>query len=53
MKESFWEKFTQTGRVEDYLSYIGMEICQNIMEKHREERDETGKTDPDRERLQG
>ena len=36
MKECFWEKFTQTGRVEDYLSYKGMEICQDVIEKHKE-----------------
>ena len=53
MKECFWEVFTQTGRVEDYLSYKGMEICQDVIEKHKENRDETREKTPDMERIQG
>lgn len=42
MKEKYWERFIKTGRIEDYLSYKGMEICQNIMEKYEEKRSEPG-----------
>lgn len=41
MKEEYWEQFARTGRVEDYLSYKGMEICQNIMEKYEDKSSES------------
>ena len=42
MKERFWKTFVQTGKVEDYLNYKGMEICRNVMEKYEKERKEHG-----------
>lgn len=41
MKEKYWETFTQTGRVEDYLFYKGIERCQNIMDKYEEAESES------------
>lgn len=34
MEQEYWEKFEQTGKIEDYLFYRGMEICQGIMERY-------------------
>lgn len=42
MQEKYWERFIKSGRVEDYLIYKGMEICQNIMEKYEEKKSEPG-----------
>ena len=41
MKKQYWETFTQTGRVEDYLFYKGIERCQNIMVKYEETESES------------
>lgn len=41
MKQKYWEQFARTGRVEDYLFYKGMEICQNIMEKYEDKNSES------------
>ncbi|XCP86622.1 hypothetical protein ABXS75_07450 [Roseburia hominis] len=37
MDQRYWEQFAKTGKVEDYLFYKGMEICQNIMKKYGDE----------------
>lgn len=41
MKQRYWERFTATGKVEDYLNYKGIEYCQNIMEKYEERKSES------------
>lgn len=41
MEQKYWERFTETGRVEDYLYYKGMETCKNIMEQHEEHKSES------------
>lgn len=33
MKEKYWDEFTRTGKVADYLSYRGMDICSQVMER--------------------
>lgn len=30
-KEIYWNRFLETGKIEDYLYYKGMEICAEIM----------------------
>ena len=34
MEHSYWEIFKQTGRVEDYLYYKGIEICSKMAQKY-------------------
>lgn len=41
MKQKYWEQFAETGRVEDYLNYKGIETCQNIMEKYEDRKSES------------
>lgn len=41
MKQAYWEQFAETGRVEDYLYYKGIETCQNIMEKYEDRKSES------------
>lgn len=36
MKQDYWEQFTMTGRVDDYLYYKGMGICRDVMDKYAE-----------------
>lgn len=36
MKNAYWDHFVETGKVEDYLCYRGMEICQQTMELHKD-----------------
>lgn len=33
MEEKYWDRFTATGRVTDYLYYKGMDICRQVMER--------------------
>ena len=37
MEEEYWKQFAMTGKVEDYLSYKGIETCQNIMKKYEDQ----------------
>lgn len=37
MEEMYWQQFLETGKVEDYLTYKGMEICRQVMKKHEGE----------------
>ena len=37
MEEMYWKQFLETGKVEDYLTYKGMEICRQVMKKHEGE----------------
>lgn len=37
MEEMYWKQFLETGKVEDYLIYKGMEICRQVMKKHEGE----------------
>lgn len=34
MKQEYWEQFTKTGRVDDYLFYKGMSICQEVRDRY-------------------
>lgn len=36
MKNVYWDHFVETGKVEDYLCYRGMEICQQTMDLYRD-----------------
>jgi hypothetical protein len=36
MKNAYWDHFVETGKVEDYLCYRGMEICQQTMDLYRD-----------------
>ena len=36
MKNAYWDHFVETGKVEDYLCYKGMEICQQTMELYKD-----------------
>lgn len=31
MEGLYWEKFTQTGKIEDYLYYRGLQTCRKVM----------------------
>ena len=37
MEEMYWQQFLETGKVEDYLTYRGIEICRQVMKKHEGE----------------
>lgn len=41
MKEQYWEQFVMTGKVEDYLAYKGIAICQDIMKKYEDQKNES------------
>ena len=41
MEEEYWKQFAMTGKVEDYLSYKGIETCQNIMKKYEDQKRES------------
>lgn len=41
MEQKYWERFTQTGRVEDYLYYKGIETCKHIMERYEDKQSES------------
>lgn len=42
MEQTYWERFTQTGKVEDYLQYRGMEICCAVMKQYEGDKSESG-----------
>ncbi len=33
MEERYWKQFEKTGRIDDYLTYRGMQICDQVMER--------------------
>ena len=37
MEELYWRRFLETGKVEDYLYYRGIEICKQIMKNQEGE----------------
>lgn len=41
MEGMYWAHFMQTGKVEDYLFYKGVETCRNVMEKYGENKIES------------
>lgn len=41
MEEEYWKQFAMTGKVEDYLSYRGIQTCQNIMKKYEDQKRES------------
>lgn len=41
MEQKYWERFTQTGRVEDYLYYRGIQTCKQIMERYEDKTSES------------
>lgn len=49
MEEIYWNRFLETGKIEDYLYYKGIEICAEIMEKR--EREETCESDRSNRRV--
>lgn len=43
MEETYWNRFVETGSVEDYLTYRGMKICADVMGRYeRSEASGTG-----------
>ena len=34
MEEQYWERFIETGKIADYLSYRGIVICKQIMGRY-------------------
>lgn len=43
MEEQHWNRFTETGKITDYLNYRGMEICKQVIGRH--EGDTSGESD--------
>ncbi|MGN1165325.1 MAG: hypothetical protein ACI4S2_02715 [Lachnospiraceae bacterium] len=33
MEEQYWDRFTKTGKIKDYLYYRGILICEQIMKE--------------------
>ena len=42
--EEYWDRFVTTGKIEDYLYYKGMRICEETMNRYKEA-DTTRKSD--------
>lgn len=42
--EEYWDRFVTTGKIEDYLYYKGMCICEQTMNRYHEG-DTIGKSD--------
>lgn len=42
--EEYWDRFVTTGKIEDYLYYKGMRICEETMNRYKEG-DTIGKSD--------
>lgn len=38
MEERYWKQFMETGKVEDYLYYRGMQICSQVMNAYEGDR---------------
>ena len=36
MEEKYWQQFLETGRIHDYLTYKGMEICRRVMDSYED-----------------
>ena len=34
MEEMYWNKFMVSGKVDDYLEYKGIQICNSVMERY-------------------
>ena len=34
MEETYWNKFMGSGKVDDYLEYKGIQICNSVMEHY-------------------
>lgn len=34
MEETYWNRFMESGRVQDYLNYRGIAICAEVMRKY-------------------
>lgn len=43
MEEQYWSRFTETGKITDYLNYKGIVICKQIMRRY--EGDTGGESD--------
>lgn len=41
MEELYWKQFVTTGKVEDYLSYKGIETCSEIIKKYEDQQRES------------
>lgn len=37
MQTVYWEQFWTTGKIEDYLNYKGMVICENVLNRYEKE----------------
>lgn len=37
MEEIYWNRFLETGKIDDYLYYKGMEICKNVIDSYESE----------------
>ncbi len=37
MEEIYWNRFLETGKIDDYLYYKGMEICKKVIDSHESE----------------
>lgn len=42
--EEYWDRFVTRGKIEDYLYYKGMRICEETMNRYKEG-DTIGKSD--------
>lgn len=42
MEEKYWNEFARTGKVTDYLSYRGMDICSQVIKRWDEKAEQTG-----------
>lgn len=43
MEREYWNQFAATGRVEDYLSYKGIQNCQKTTERYEDRNSESVK----------
>ena len=34
MEETYWNKFMASGKIDDYLEYRGIQICNSVMEHY-------------------
>ena len=34
--EEYWDRFVASGKIEDYLYYKGMRICEETMNRYKE-----------------
>ncbi|MEG0191444.1 MAG: hypothetical protein RR681_09715 [Lachnospiraceae bacterium] len=45
MEPVYWNEFTQSGKVDDYLYYRGVETCRQIVRKYDQEETGRGKVE--------